>query len=68
MQARRCNECGPVFRDRPVASSEDNTCPLCGAELKVRERVELDGDEYQTNVRALREELRRLRSGEAEAV
>lgn len=68
MKARRCNECGAVFRDRPVASSEEESCPLCGALLKTRERVSLDDEDYQTNIRALREELKRLRSGEAEAV
>lgn len=68
MEARRCSECGAVFKDRPALASETPTCPLCGAELKRRERVVLDADDYRSSVRELRAELERLRRGGAEAV
>ncbi|MGI8775557.1 MAG: hypothetical protein ACR2KQ_11230 [Actinomycetota bacterium] len=62
----RCSECGAQLRLRPAS------CPLCGAELKKREKAAVeevaDPDDYQSNVRALRDELERLRRGEVEAV
>lgn len=57
----RCKGCGSVLRDRP------DTCPLCGAELEGSPKS-VDAEKYQDNVRKLREELDRLRKGEAEAV
>ncbi len=59
----RCKECGSVLRDRP------DSCPLCGSELGGKDpRGSVDAEKYQDNVRKLREELDRLRKGEAEAV
>ena len=61
-----CGGCGAQLRLRPTS------CPLCGEELKQREvaRFEAadDPEDYRSNVRALRDELMRLRHGEAEAV
>ena len=66
-----CGGCGAQLRLRPTS------CPLCGEELKQREvaRFEAvhleavdDPESYRSNVRALRDELKRLRHGEAEAV
>jgi hypothetical protein len=60
----RCSGCGVVLKDRPAS------CPLCGAELTPREQappLEVDAEDYQDHVRALRDELKRLR-GEPEAV
>jgi hypothetical protein len=61
MEARKCSECGAVFRDGPASGKE--RCPLCGAKLRKRERVVFDADDYQANIRALRKELQRLRRG-----
>ena len=62
----RCSECGAQLRLRPAS------CPLCGAAVKRREKAVADEapdpEDYQSNVRALRAELDRLRRGEAEAV
>lgn len=61
-----CGGCGAQLRLRPAS------CPLCGEATKGREvaRLEVadDPDDYRSNVRALRDELMRLRHGEAEAV
>lgn len=65
MKASRCKECGSVLRDRPAS------CPLCGSDLGSAAKAgktSSDPNEYQDNVRKLREELRRLRDGDAEAV
>ena len=59
-----CNECGAELKLRPAS------CPLCGAEVSDG-RPPADGwnaEAYQSNVRDLREELRKLRSNDAEAV
>lgn len=62
----RCSECGAQLRLRPAS------CPLCGTDLVIREKARLEDEtdpaDYQSNVRALRDELERLRRGEAEAV
>ncbi|MDQ3981491.1 MAG: hypothetical protein M3271_02275 [Actinomycetota bacterium] len=59
-----CSECGAELRLRPAS------CPLCGRETPfvAKERVAIDLDDYQSNVRSLREELRRIRRDDAEAV
>lgn len=61
-----CSGCGVVLKDRPTS------CPLCGAELTPREVApprpqDLEAEDYQNDVRRLREELRKLRD-DAEAV
>jgi predicted amidophosphoribosyltransferase len=63
----RCGGCGAQLRLRPAS------CPLCGEELREREVAPFeppeDPEDYRSNVRALREELQRLRGGgQAEAV
>lgn len=64
MRGSRCSECGSVLRDRPAS------CPLCGAELTSGSGPKPADDpvDYQDNVRKLRDELKRLRDGDAEAV
>ena len=61
-----CGGCGAQLKLRPAS------CPLCGEAMKKREVVRFeqapDPDDYRSNVRALRDELMRLRSAEAEAV
>ncbi|MBA2725881.1 MAG: hypothetical protein H0U53_07825 [Actinobacteria bacterium] len=60
-----CQECGAQLR------LGTDSCPLCGAELKVKPREKAEPqapDEYHDNVRQLREELKRLRGHDAEAV
>jgi uncharacterized Zn finger protein (UPF0148 family) len=63
MKPQKCSECGAEFRLGP------DSCPLCGAD---RERTADpqpgDQESYHSNVRQLREELQRLREGDAEAV
>ena len=64
MKADRCRECGAELRLRPAS------CPLCGADLAaepLKAVAPADEETYQSNVRELREELRRLRD-EATAV
>jgi predicted nucleic acid-binding Zn-ribbon protein len=63
MEARRCSECGAVFKERPAEDEGTRTCPLCGVVLRRRERVTLEPDDYQERIRALKEELRTLRAG-----
>jgi hypothetical protein len=66
MKAVRCSGCGAELE----AGSEQ--CPLCGAEPRARasrrttESVSVE--DYQSNVRELREKLRKLRDKGAEAV
>ena len=64
MADQHCSECGAELRLRPAS------CPLCGRETPfvVKERIAIDLDNYQSNVRSLREELHRIRRDDAEAV
>lgn len=64
MRATRCSECGSVLRDRPAS------CPLCGRDLSdgAGKPPKVEPGDYQDNVRKLREELKRLRGDDAEAV
>ena len=59
-----CSECGAELKLRPAS------CPLCGRDTPFvpKERIAIDLDDYQSNVRALRDELHRIRRDEAEAV
>ncbi len=62
-----CQECGAQLR------LGTDSCPLCGNDLKrkTREKAEpapVAPEEYHDNVRQLREELKRLRGDDAEAV
>lgn len=63
----RCSECGVELRH------ESERCPLCGHDvhesMSRHPAGKLDDEAYRSNVRDLRDELRRLRSEEdAEAV
>lgn len=64
MELQKCGECGAELRLRPAS------CPLCGASTEVAPATagEIDPDDYHSNVRQLRDELKRLRDTEAEAV
>jgi transcription initiation factor IIE alpha subunit len=57
MKPEKCSECGAELRLRPAS------CPLCGADLAEwpAPRSEPNEDTYQSNVRQLRDELKRLR-------
>ncbi|HEX2293948.1 MAG TPA: hypothetical protein VHN37_01415 [Actinomycetota bacterium] len=61
---KHCGECGAELKLRPAS------CPLCGRETPFvpKERVAIDLDGYQQNVRSLRDELHRIRADQAEAV
>lgn len=60
---RECRECGAELSLRPTS------CPLCGSDASVdmRRTPVTDVEDYQSSVRALRDQLRSLRE-EAEAV
>ena len=64
MKIEHCSECGAALKLRPAS------CPLCGSDTPFRpkERVAIDLDDYQQNVRSLRYELHRIRRDDAEAV
>ncbi len=64
MEDQFCSECGAELRLRPAS------CPLCGEATPyvAKERVHIDLDDYQSNVRSLRDELHRIRRDDAEAV
>ena len=63
---KTCAECGAELRLGPAP------CPLCGADRDVAPtRVpvkSVDPDDYQSSVRELREQLKKLRDEGAEAV
>ncbi|HEU4480848.1 MAG TPA: hypothetical protein VFS18_03105, partial [Actinomycetota bacterium] len=73
-----CGGCGAGFG--PGQLDAPGHCPLCGltmggltigeSEIGASKKIKppVDEDEYRSNVRELREELQRLRRGEAEAV
>ena len=61
---KRCGECGCELK------LDSDICPLCGAaptakRSRPRPVPEPDIDRYQSDVRKLREELKRLRDAEA---
>ena len=59
-----CSECGAELKLRPAS------CPLCGAAVSDGSPPAdtWNAEAYQSNVRDLREELRKLRNHDAEAV
>lgn len=63
-KAPRCEECGAQLK------LGLDSCPLCGADLSAEPSAKksADAETYHSNVRDLREELRKLRSHDAEAV
>ena len=63
-KARRCEECGAQLK------LGLNSCPLCGTDVsgEPSKKKTPDADTYHSNIRELREELRKLRSHNAEAV
>jgi predicted amidophosphoribosyltransferase len=61
----RCRGCGAELELGP------DRCPLCGAKANLTSGKRSEPptiDDYQLNIRTLREQLKRLREGEAEAV
>ncbi len=67
MRVERCSECGAELRLGPAR------CPLCGAEPNTKAEpqapVKVESvDHYQSDVRKLRDQLKRLREEDAEAV
>ena len=67
MGVKRCSECGAELRLGPAR------CPLCGAEPRTTAEPQGPGkvenvDHYQSDVRKLRDQLKRLREEDAEAV
>jgi len=60
---KRCGECGAELKLGPA------TCPLCGhdTEAPAPPAAEVDPDEYHSNLRQLRDELRKLRSEDLKA-
>jgi predicted amidophosphoribosyltransferase len=66
-RAQRCNECGAELRVGV------DSCPLCGAAEDTAPPKDswvpvVEVDSYQSNVRQLREQLKKLRDDHPEAV
>ena len=63
-KTEHCSECGAELKLRPAS------CPLCGAEVSDGSPPagSWNAEAYQSNVRELREQLRKLRNDGAEAV
>jgi RNA polymerase subunit RPABC4/transcription elongation factor Spt4 len=65
---KRCGECGAQLREGVA------TCPLCGANRDTPGAADswaapvVEVDSYQSNVRDLREQLKKLRDDHPEAV
>lgn len=63
---RRCKECGAELRH------DLDNCPLCGADAAARAprraAASTNVEDYQRDIRKLRERLKKLRDGGAEAV
>ena len=65
MAGNRCAECGVQLK------AETERCPLCGCDAagkQTGDSAPTDIDRYQADLRRLREQLRKLRDGDAEAV
>jgi hypothetical protein len=64
IKIERCSECGVELRLGLTR------CPLCGADAGAKERGSgpADVDSYHSNVRQLREQLKKLRDDHPEAV
>jgi hypothetical protein len=63
---RKCKECGAELRH------DFANCPLCGADAAARPprraAAPTNVEDYQRDIRKLRERLKKLRDGGAEAV
>ena len=63
---RKCKECGAELRH------DVDNCPLCGADAAARTprraAAPTNVEDYQRDIRKLRERLKKLRDGGAEAV
>lgn len=67
MAVKRCSECGAELKAGPAR------CPLCGAEPGAPDERDWSAktenvDHYQSDVRDLRDQLKKLRGEDAEAV
>jgi rRNA maturation protein Nop10 len=66
VKVRKCRECGAELRH------DVDNCPLCGAvaaaRAPLRAAAPTNVDDYQRDIRKLREKLKKLRDGGAEAV
>jgi hypothetical protein len=66
MKAKRCKECGAQLKERP------DSCPLCGADPDISAKTwavpKDDVENYHSNIRQLRDQLKKMRKDDAEAV
>ena len=66
MKSVRCSGCGAHLE------SDSDSCPLCGAEPRTKGPAKsskpVNVDDYQSDVRKLRAQLKKLRDKGAEAV